>query len=118
MVGTWTGQPLGATLFRGAKPIDSVWATLDIEITGACMMPAGFEVGDHRLSIVDFTTASGVGSNPPSMHDPQLDVYILESLAVSRNIFITLKEILTYFLYWTGFTFTLHLYHTLSNFPC
>lgn len=73
MVGTWTGQPLGATLFRGAKPIDSVWATLDIEITGACMMPAGFEVGDHRLSLLTVPQPHVLAPIYHQQYGPQLD---------------------------------------------
>eukprot|EP00956_Cyclotella_meneghiniana_P042698 scaffold249210_cov93-Cyclotella_meneghiniana.AAC.1 len=48
VVGEYTGRPLGATFFRGSKPIDAVWATPDLEVVGACVMPAGFGVGDHR----------------------------------------------------------------------
>ena len=47
MVGDHTGKALRATFFRGSTPIDAVWATPDIEVVGACVMPAGFGVGDH-----------------------------------------------------------------------
>jgi hypothetical protein len=46
-VGDFTGKKLGATFFRGTKPIDGVWATKDITITHACVMPAGYGMGDH-----------------------------------------------------------------------
>jgi len=42
VVGKFTGQPLGATYFRGKNPIDAIWATPDIQVTGACVMPVGF----------------------------------------------------------------------------
>ena len=32
-----TGKKLGATFFRGSKPIDSVWATPDLAVTHACV---------------------------------------------------------------------------------
>ena len=65
VVGDFTGEKLGATFFRGTKPIDAIWATPDIVVTGACVMPAGYGVGDHRLFVIDFLTSSLVGSTPP-----------------------------------------------------
>ena len=65
VVGEFTGKQLGATFFRGSTPIDGLWATPDIVVTGACVMPAGFGVGDHRLFVVDFLTSSLVGMSPP-----------------------------------------------------
>ena len=65
VVGDFTGQQLGATFFRGKTPIDGLWATPDIVVTGACVMPVGYGVGDHRLFVVDFLTSSLVGSSPP-----------------------------------------------------
>ena len=65
VVGTFTNEPLGATFFRGTKAIEGVWATPDTVVTGACVMPAGYGVGDHRMFIVDFLTSSLVGSTPP-----------------------------------------------------
>ena len=55
-VGDFIGKKLGATFLRGTKPIDRVWTTADVVITGACVMPAGFGIGDHRLFVLsDFT---------------------------------------------------------------
>ena len=65
VVSQFTGKKLGATYFRGTNPIDGVWATTDIIVTNACVMPAGFGIGDHRLFIIDFLTASLIGTNPP-----------------------------------------------------
>ena len=48
-VGNYTGKKIGATFFRGTNPIDGVWVTSDVVIIGACVMPAGYEIGDHRL---------------------------------------------------------------------
>lgn len=67
MVGDHTGRPLGATFFRGSKPIDAVWTTPDLEVVGACVMPAGFGVGDHRMFVVDFRVESLVGAAPPKI---------------------------------------------------
>jgi hypothetical protein len=47
VVGDFTGKQIGATFFHRSKPIDGVWATPDIVITHACIMPAGFGVGNH-----------------------------------------------------------------------
>ena len=47
VVGDFTGEKLGATYFHGTKPIDDIWATKDIVITHACVMPMRYRVGDH-----------------------------------------------------------------------
>jgi hypothetical protein len=65
VVGDFTGKQLGATFFRGSSPIDAVWATPDVEIVGACVMPCGFGIGDHRLFVIDIRTDSLVGEKPP-----------------------------------------------------
>ena len=60
-----TGKTLGATFFRGTKPIDRVWHTPDVIVICACVMPAGYGVGDHRLFVINFLTSSLVGLSPP-----------------------------------------------------
>lgn len=67
VVGDFTGEKIGATYFRGSHPIDAVWATSDVEVVGACVMPAGFGVGDHRMFVVDFRAASLIGTSPPKI---------------------------------------------------
>jgi hypothetical protein len=67
VVGDYTGKQIGPTFFRGQKPIDGVWATKDLQVVNACVMPAGFGVGDHRMFVVDFRTQSLVGSSPPKV---------------------------------------------------
>ena len=47
VVGEFTGTPIGTTFFRGSKPIDGVWATSDITVCNASVMPAGYGIGDH-----------------------------------------------------------------------
>ena len=42
VVGTFTNEPLGAAFFRGTNPIDGIWATSDVIVTDACVMPAGY----------------------------------------------------------------------------
>jgi hypothetical protein len=64
IAGDFTGKKLGPTLFRGSKSIDGVWATRDIIVTHACVMPAGFGVGDHRMFVVDVQESSIVGTTP------------------------------------------------------
>ena len=64
VVGEFTGTRIGPTFFRGSKPIDGIWATPDIVVAHACVMPTGFGVGDHRLFVLDFQEASLVGTAP------------------------------------------------------
>ena len=64
VIGNFTGQKLGATFFRGSKPIDGIWATNDIEISNACLLPVGMGMGDHRILCIDFSLRSVVGENP------------------------------------------------------
>ena len=61
---TLPGKKSAQPFFRGSKPIDGIWATPDIAIAHACIMPAGFGVGDHRLFVVDFQEESLVGTAP------------------------------------------------------
>ena len=61
MNGDFTGKKIGPTFFRGSNPIDGVWATADVTVTHACIMPAGFGIGDHRLFNVDFQENSLLG---------------------------------------------------------
>ncbi len=64
VVGDFTGKRIGPTFFRGSKPINGIWARRDINVTHACIMPAGYGVGDHRMFIVDFQEASIVDTTP------------------------------------------------------
>ena len=64
VVGSFTGQKVEPVFFRGKYPIDGVWATPDVLITEACVMPVGYEVGDHRMFVIDFLTSSLMGCNP------------------------------------------------------
>jgi hypothetical protein len=63
VVGEFTTQQLGATYFRGSVPIDAVWATSNMAVVNACVMPVGYEVGDHRLFVMDFVTALLIGTS-------------------------------------------------------
>ena len=58
VVWEYTHQDLGAIYFRGREPFDGIWATLDVEIANACVMPAGYGIGDHRMFIIDIVTSS------------------------------------------------------------
>jgi hypothetical protein len=72
VVGDFTGRWLGATFFRGREPIDAIWATSDLKVAHACIMPVGYRVGDHHLFVVDFSTASMIGKCPPKILCPAL----------------------------------------------
>ena len=65
VVGTFTGKKIGATFFRGPKLIDAVWATPDIVVVGACVMPEGCGVVDHFLFVLDLLTSSLIEKTPP-----------------------------------------------------
>jgi hypothetical protein len=54
VVGQFTHTPIGSTFFRGSKPIDGVWATSDILVCNAAIVPAGYEIGNHRLFMINF----------------------------------------------------------------
>ncbi len=71
VVGTFTGKQIVPTYFWGSKPIDAVWATLDIEVAGACIMPAGYKIGDHCLFIIDFVAFLLIGTSPMRIVQPQ-----------------------------------------------
>ncbi len=64
VVGDFTGKKLGATFFRETKPIDGIWATKDIMITHACVMPVGYGVGDHPLFVIDMLEEFLIGQAP------------------------------------------------------
>jgi hypothetical protein len=62
VVGEFTVKQLGALYIRGSKPIDGIWATGNLTVTNACVMPVGFGVGNHQLFVIDFATTMLVGS--------------------------------------------------------
>jgi hypothetical protein len=72
VVGEFTGGQLGATFFRGSELIDPIWATSNLEAAHACVMPVGYGVGDHSLFVVDFSTATMIGTCPPKISCPAL----------------------------------------------
>ncbi len=72
VAGDFRGRQLGATFFRGSEPIDQIWATSNLKVAHACVMPVGYGVGDHHLFMVDFSTASMIGTCPPKIIRPAL----------------------------------------------
>ncbi len=71
-MGKFTAKQLGATYFQGSEPIDGIWATGDLIVTNACVMPVGFGVGDHQLFVIDFSTNALVGSGLHTIVHPTL----------------------------------------------
>jgi hypothetical protein len=61
VVGEFTGKKNGPTFLGGSKPIDGIWATSNLIVTHACVMPAGFGVGDHCMFVINFQELSMVG---------------------------------------------------------
>ncbi len=70
VVGDFTGTPIGSTFFRGSKPIDGVWATSNITVSNAAIMPAGYGIGDHRLFVINFLMMDIIGKSPPRIVRP------------------------------------------------
>jgi hypothetical protein len=64
VIGDFTGKNIGPTFFRGSNPIDGVLATGDVLATHACVMPAGYGVGNHQMFAVDFLEESLIGKAP------------------------------------------------------
>eukprot|EP00956_Cyclotella_meneghiniana_P026049 scaffold55510_cov37-Cyclotella_meneghiniana.AAC.1 len=64
------GTKLGATHFRGSRPIDAVWTSKELEITNAAAMPIGYGIGDHRMIVVDINKESTVGTHPQAIVRP------------------------------------------------
>ncbi len=67
VVGEFTGTLVGATFFWGSKPINGVWATSDITVCNAFIMPAGYGIGDHRLFVIDFASSDIIGNTAPKV---------------------------------------------------
>ncbi len=67
VVGDFTQKQIGTTYFRGSKPIDGVWATLDLTACNAAIMPSGFGVGNYCLFVIDFATKDLIGEAPPKV---------------------------------------------------
>ena len=67
VVGVFIRKKIGANFFRGPKPIDAVWATPDIVVVAACVIPAGYGVGNHRFFILELPISSLIGQTPPKI---------------------------------------------------
>jgi exonuclease III len=72
VVQDFTTKQLGAPYFQGRKPIDTIWATSNVTVANACVMPVGYGVRDHRLIVVDFSTATLVGTGLQKIVQPAL----------------------------------------------
>ncbi len=70
VVGEFTRTPIGSTFFHASKPIDGVWATSDIAVCNAAIMPAGYGIGDHQLFVIDFSMMDIIGKSPPKIVRP------------------------------------------------
>jgi hypothetical protein len=65
VVGAYTGKKIGPTFFQGKLPIDGIWATPDVIISNACIMPAGYGIGDHCLFVIAIHTSLLIRTGPP-----------------------------------------------------
>ena len=57
------GSLCGYTHESGSQPIDGVWATPDITITGVKWLPFEQSPGDHRACLFEFTSLSAIGAH-------------------------------------------------------
>jgi hypothetical protein len=64
------GAPTGATFFRGLQPINGLWASDNLDISNACVMPFGCGVGNHCAFTLDIPLQSLVGVNPVQIFRP------------------------------------------------
>jgi hypothetical protein len=67
VVGEFTRTPIGSIFFCGSKPIDGIWATSNIVVCNAAIMPAGYGTGNHQLFVVDFSMIDIIGKSPPKI---------------------------------------------------
>ncbi len=44
-VGSYTGKKIGPTYFWGQLLIDGIWATPDVTVANACIMPSEYGIG-------------------------------------------------------------------------
>jgi len=65
-----TGLQFSATFFWGSKLIDGLWASRDLDISNACVMPFGYGVGNHRAFILDIPLESLLEENPVKVVRP------------------------------------------------
>ncbi len=54
VVGHHTGRRLGATYFRGSWPIDTAWASKELTVVGAQVMPCGYGMVTTDFSWLTF----------------------------------------------------------------
>jgi hypothetical protein len=67
VVGELTGKAIGTTFFPGSKPINGIWATSNITVCNAAIMPVGYGIGDHQLFVINFALNDTIGTNPPKL---------------------------------------------------
>jgi hypothetical protein len=65
VMGAYMGKKIGPTFFWGQLPIDGIWATPEVTISNACIMLAGYGIGDHRLFVIDIHTSMLIGTGLP-----------------------------------------------------
>jgi hypothetical protein len=70
VVGKFTGTPIDSTFFCSSKPIDGIWATLDITVCNAAIMSAGYGIGNHHLFVINFSMMNRIGKSPPRIFRP------------------------------------------------
>ncbi len=58
-----TGARTGTMFFRGSKPINGLWASSNLDISNACVMPFGYRIGHHCTFVLDIPLESLVREN-------------------------------------------------------
>ena len=65
-----TGEEIPPTHERGKQPLCAIYATSMIEGTAATVLKKGAGLGDHRVLMVDFKSASVIGDKLPRIVSP------------------------------------------------
>ncbi len=65
-----TGKRMGATIFRGSKPIDGLWVFRKINIANICVLSFGYGVSNHCMFVLDITLESLIGKRPTKIVHP------------------------------------------------
>ncbi len=53
-----TSSRTGVTFLRGSKPINGLWASSNLDISIACVMPFGYRIADHGAFVLDIPLES------------------------------------------------------------
>lgn len=92
-----TGKKIVPTFFCGSKPIDAVWVSPDLVVTSVCVLPIGYGVGDHQMSVLDITNCTMVGADHPTIQRPPHQQLTTKSpQTVERYNYLLEQQLISY----------------------